>query len=344
VQVLSTSQDGSFASLSITAPSGVVGTFALVATNPAGNSGTTPNRVNRLTIVDPNSTADTDADGFQDVIEAVYGTDPLDPTSYPTYRSLGVSEVESVAYSILNAPVTMAGVTEAESLPFSTLNAPVTMAGVTETESVPFSILNAPVTAAGVTELESAPFSLLNAPVTTAGIAEVESSPFSVLNTATGSALTPATDKSNTVNDSSATLGPSSAPTIAIDPLVDSDGDGLPDWFELLIGTDPQNADTDADGLTDYDEIFIYHTNPLNADTDGDGFSDSEEVLFGADPLNPADTPLHPRTVVARNRHKVQAVQGDKNGRQNSQKPTSTKTISGAIGSRSTVRRTGSLD
>jgi len=60
----------------------------------------------------------------------------------------------------------------------------------------------------------------------------------------------------------------------------------------LLIGTDPYNPDTDGDGLTDFEEVFIYHTNPLLADTDGDGFTDGEEVSFGSDPLNPDSTPL----------------------------------------------------
>ncbi len=36
---------------------------------------------------------------------------------------------------------------------------------------------------------------------------------------------------------------------------LDSDGDGLMDWEELLWGTDPFNPDTDGDGTSDYDEI-----------------------------------------------------------------------------------------
>jgi hypothetical protein len=102
----------------------------------------------------------------------------------------------------------------------------------------------------------------------------------------------------------------------------DSDGDGLPDWFEILIGTDPFNPDTDGDGLPDGYEVlvtgtdplrfdtfgdgisdgdrdldgdeltnyeeFLLGTCPLTADTDGDGLSDYEEVhIYGTDPLNP---------------------------------------------------------
>ncbi|MBN1454654.1 MAG: right-handed parallel beta-helix repeat-containing protein [Methanomicrobia archaeon] len=36
----------------------------------------------------------------------------------------------------------------------------------------------------------------------------------------------------------------------------DSDGDGLPDWMELLMGTDPANKDTDGDGYTDDRDPF----------------------------------------------------------------------------------------
>ena len=68
-------------------------------------------------------------------------------------------------------------------------------------------------------------------------------------------------------------------------PFIDSDGDGLSDEEELLLGTDPYNPDTDGDGLTDYEEVRIYGTDPLNPDTDGDGYLDGEEVLSGHDPL-----------------------------------------------------------
>ncbi len=68
----------------------------------------------------------------------------------------------------------------------------------------------------------------------------------------------------------------------------DTDGDGLSDGDEVLIySTNPRNPDTDADGLTDYEEIMVHGTNPLLADTDGDGIPDGLEVAQGTDPLVP---------------------------------------------------------
>jgi hypothetical protein len=64
----------------------------------------------------------------------------------------------------------------------------------------------------------------------------------------------------------------------------DSDGDGLTDRFEGLLGTDPNRADTDGDGLGDSAETATYHTDPLRADTDGDGVTDAAEAAAGADP------------------------------------------------------------
>jgi LPXTG-site transpeptidase (sortase) family protein len=44
------------------------------------------------------------------------------------------------------------------------------------------------------------------------------------------------------------------------------------------------NADYDRDGLTNYQEFLLF-TNPAKADTDNDGYSDGQEVLNGYNPL-----------------------------------------------------------
>ena len=59
--------------------------------------------------------------------------------------------------------------------------------------------------------------------------------------------------------------------------LDDTDGDGLLDVYEKVLGTDPTKEDTDGDGLTDYQEVYITNTNPLKVDTDGNGISDANE-------------------------------------------------------------------
>jgi hypothetical protein len=69
---------------------------------------------------------------------------------------------------------------------------------------------------------------------------------------------------------------------------VDSDGDGLTDYEEYFLKTDPSSNDTDGDGIEDRTEhlgytlghkvgeldIGIIKTDPLDADTDNDKRSD----------------------------------------------------------------------
>ncbi|MFO0727445.1 MAG: Ig-like domain-containing protein [Myxococcota bacterium] len=74
----------------------------------------------------------------------------------------------------------------------------------------------------------------------------------------------------------------------AIDPTLDTDGEGLSDHDERCIyGTNPNRRDTDNDGLDDRRELFVTLTDPLNPDTDGDGANDGAEVTLGINPLDP---------------------------------------------------------
>ncbi len=86
-----------------------------------------------------------------------------------------------------------------------------------------------------------------------------------------------------------------------IDYELDTDEDGLPDYYEDIIGTDKNNPDTDGDGLSDGYEVLYSGTDPLKPDSDdngindgdedfdSDGLTNSEECELGTDP-NSADT------------------------------------------------------
>ena len=70
-----------------------------------------------------------------------------------------------------------------------------------------------------------------------------------------------------------------------MDTEVDSDGDGLPDYYEYIHNTDIYKADTDGDGLTDYQEINETATNPNMMDTNGDGIGDLRGIISKLDYL-----------------------------------------------------------
>ena len=60
-----------------------------------------------------------------------------------------------------------------------------------------------------------------------------------------------------------------------VDYSADSDADGLSDYVEELLGTNPELIDTDSDGLPDGFEYNFSLTDPLIADTDDNGISDA---------------------------------------------------------------------
>lgn len=99
---------------------------------------------------------------------------------------------------------------------------------------------------------------------------------------------------------------------VELQPIVDTDSDGIPDWYEIehgldidvddsaedrdgdtlsnlneyLAGTDPNAGDTDQDGWSDDRELNTEGTSPTVADSDRDGIDDADEAQYGADPLN----------------------------------------------------------
>jgi hypothetical protein len=84
---------------------------------------------------------------------------------------------------------------------------------------------------------------------------------------------------------------------VALHAGPDSDGDGLPDWWETASGTDPAGADgqgdPDGDGLDNLAEL-AHHTLPWVSDSDGGGEADGSEIGAGRDPLASGDDALRP--------------------------------------------------
>ncbi len=88
----------------------------------------------------------------------------------------------------------------------------------------------------------------------------------------------------------------------------DSDGDGMPDDWEIQNGLNPNDpndasADFDNDGLTNYEEYNVQRTysrssDPNNIDTDNDGFSDKVELDKGTNPVDAEDFPKSSKTKI----------------------------------------------
>lgn len=100
----------------------------------------------------------------------------------------------------------------------------------------------------------------------------------------------------------------------------DEDNDGLTTKQELILGTNPEEFDTDEDDISDgwevennldplnyYDAVFDgdedgltniqeykYKTNPNKPDTDGDGFEDGLEVKRGHNPVGSGELKIKP--------------------------------------------------
>lgn len=86
---------------------------------------------------------------------------------------------------------------------------------------------------------------------------------------------------------------PNYSTTVISQVPTDIDSDGLPNWWELLYGLDPDDPndnilDFDNDNLTNLQE-YVYGTNPLNRDTDGGGVWDDREIYLKKNPLDGSD-------------------------------------------------------
>lgn len=58
----------------------------------------------------------------------------------------------------------------------------------------------------------------------------------------------------------------------------DTDGDGLTDYEEYLLGSDLRDQDTDKDGLKDAEEVNRWLTSPVSVDSDGDANGDNDAL------------------------------------------------------------------
>ena len=99
-----------------------------------------------------------------------------------------------------------------------------------------------------------------------------------------------------------------SNPQLIVMNALDTDGDGLPDNYEISNGLDPNFDDSgldndsngESDGLTNLEE-FNLGTDPQDSDTDDDGLSDGEEVNGTLNPwlsgvqTDPPGDPTDPR-------------------------------------------------
>jgi hypothetical protein len=75
----------------------------------------------------------------------------------------------------------------------------------------------------------------------------------------------------------------------------DTDGDGVPDASEVLLGTDPMVADTDGDGLNDLaDTDAAFMPNPMKMDGGQAPFTIAEALVENNyDPVKKADATDH---------------------------------------------------
>jgi hypothetical protein len=176
---------GLSATLTVSVPIGVAGTFALVATNIAGASNATITPANRFTLVNPASRADSDGDGFADVVEAFFGTDPLDLNSIPAIPSQ-LGEAESASFTLLNnAQPAGTQKFESESAAFTVLNQKEPTIVKNEAASATFTVLNGAQPTGTAHEADSTVFSIQNnSPSVTPGTTrfEAESALFSLEN------------------------------------------------------------------------------------------------------------------------------------------------------------------
>jgi hypothetical protein len=75
---------------------------------------------------------------------------------------------------------------------------------------------------------------------------------------------------------------------------IDTDGDGIPDTAEPVLGTDPLNADTDGDGVNDLaDKTPVFSEKKLDPAGNPNGLSFTGKVEDNFDPMTKKDVTDH---------------------------------------------------
>jgi YD repeat-containing protein len=234
---------------------------------------------------------DTDGDGSPDGLEVALGSDPLNPRSIPNINPR--SPFVGPYISMLN------GVSPAPTQPSNHIL-------VGPAISVLNTVSPAP-TQPSSHVLVGPTFSLLNgvSPAAAQSTTQVIIGPLiSVLNSASPAPIAPtATEFEGPVF--SILNGTSSPSTLEAGQLID----GIPARLNarfvaaaLARGMQTVNGipvciDSDGDGLCDDDERIL-GTDPFNPDTDGDGYPDGLELALGSDPLNANSVPdINPRWI-----------------------------------------------
>jgi len=228
---------------------------------------------------------DTDGDRYLDGLEVLYGSDPLNPASIPVIPPSG-GYLASPAFSMENqvSPAPSSPQTYAISgLPFSILNSASPAPSSPQTHAISglsFSILNSTSPAPSSPQtyaIFGLPFSILNSasPAPSSPQTYAISGPaFSILNGTAPSFLF-------------APLAPSLRFLVPVDPAFIAEA--LARGAQRIDGK-PVCLDSDGDGVRDADELII-GTNPYLADSDGDGYPDGLELALGSDPLDPKSIP-----------------------------------------------------
>lgn len=84
------------------------------------------------------------------------------------------------------------------------------------------------------------------------------------------------------------------AGTLPAMAATDTDGDGVPDAAEAVLGTDPMNADTDGDGVNDLaDKQPLNADNPIAQTGNSNGFTFTAKVEDNFDPVTKKDVSDH---------------------------------------------------